>query len=64
MKDLFQLDTVDMQKLESLLTNSSATDLAFPQEISSRGCSGCQDVCGDSCSSNCSGDCQGGNYEN
>lgn len=64
MKDLFQLDTVEIQKLETLLANSPATDSVLLQEMSSHGCSGCQDVCGDSCSSNCSGDCQGGNHEN
>lgn len=64
MKDLFQLDTVEIQKLEKLLTNSSVADLTLLQEMNSQGCSGCQDVCGDSCSSNCSGDCQGSNYEN
>jgi len=64
MKDLFQLDQFEFEKLETLLSNSIAVEATILEADNNHACKSCQDVCGDKCSSNCSGDCQGKNYEN
>lgn len=55
MKDLFQLDTIEVQKLEALLTNSPAVEPAILEGMNNQGCGDCGGNCSNTCGDGCTG---------
>lgn len=55
MKDLFQLDPVEVQELETLLTNSPAVEPATLEGMNNQGCGDCGMNCSGSCGDGCTG---------
>ena len=58
MENLFQLDTLEIEKLETLLSTSNIVDEMSLPPINNMDCS--QSPCKNTCETHCDGTCYGG----